>query len=51
MKPLIQYLQDDLSAVIDKYRDEGVTVAETIGAMEITKLDLFQELLDTDYEF
>ena len=51
MKPLVQHLQDDINAVIDKYRDEGVTVAETIGALEITKLDLFQEQLDDEPDF
>ena len=43
MKPLVQYLQDDLEKVIDKYRDEGLSLAELIGALEIVKLNAWSE--------
>lgn len=46
MKPLVQCLQDDLEKVIDKYRDEGVTFCEVIGALEILKLDVWRECPD-----
>lgn len=42
-KPLIQCFADDLNILIDKYRDQGVTFGEAIGAMEIAKLDLWHE--------
>jgi len=42
-KPLVQQFQDDINAVIDKYRDEGLTVSEAVGAIELSKLDLWHE--------
>ena len=42
-KPLVQHLCDDLNDVVDKYRSQGLTQADTIGAFEIVKLDLFFE--------
>jgi len=40
-KPIVQHFQDDLSAVVDKYRDQGLTLSEAIGAIELIKLDLW----------
>lgn len=40
-KPLVQCLYDDLSGVIDNYRDQGLTMAETVGALEMVKLDVW----------
>ena len=37
-KPLIQYLQEDLENVIKKYYDQGITLGECIGVLEIVKL-------------
>jgi hypothetical protein len=42
-KPLVQQIQDDINAVIDKYRGEGLTCAEAIDAIELVKLDLYNE--------
>ena len=47
-KPLVQHFQDDIDAVIDKYRDEGITVSETMGVLELTKLLLFAEFSEED---
>lgn len=41
--PLVQQFQDEINGVIDKYRDEGLTLSEAIGAIELTKLDLWHE--------
>jgi hypothetical protein len=43
MKPLVQQFQDDLSSVIDNYRDQGLTLSESIGTLELIKLDLWNE--------
>jgi hypothetical protein len=43
MKPIIQQFQDELSAVVDKYRDQGITLGESVGAIELVKLDLWNE--------
>ena len=43
MKPIIQQFQDELSKVVDKYRDQGITLGESIGAIELVKLDLWNE--------
>lgn len=42
-KPLLQQFSDDLQAVVDKYRDQGLTFGEVVGAIEIVKLDLYSE--------
>jgi len=42
-KPLITMFHDDLNAVVDKYRDQGLTIGEGIGVLEIVKLDLWHE--------
>jgi len=44
MKPLAQQFVDDISEVVDKYRNEGITISETIGGLEIVKLDLYNEI-------
>jgi hypothetical protein len=40
-KPLLQQFQDDINLVVDKYRDQGLSNGEAIGALEIVKLDLW----------
>lgn len=42
-KPISQCLQDEVNSVIDKYRDEGITISETVGVLEIIKMDLYNE--------
>lgn len=41
--PLCQQFQDDVNTAIDKYRDQGLTLAEAIGVLEVAKLDLWLE--------
>lgn len=43
IKPLSQQFVDDVHSVIDKYRGEGLTIAELIGGLEIVKLDSYAE--------
>ena len=50
MKPIIQQFQDDIRTVIDKYRDQGISIGETIGAIEMIKLDLYTEQVGDDEE-
>ena len=38
-KPLIQCLKDDLVELLAKYADQGITVGETIGVLEMVKMD------------
>jgi hypothetical protein len=46
MKPIIQQFQDELSSVVDRYRDQGITLGESIGAIELVKLDLWNERVE-----
>jgi len=48
MKPIIQQFQDELRAAVDKYRDQGITFGEAIGAIEIIKLDLYNEQINDE---
>ena len=42
-RPIIQSFQDNLNIFIDGYREQGITLSEAIGALEIVKLDLWFE--------
>lgn len=42
--PLATVFLNDLIATVDKYRGEGITVAEALGSIEILKYDLLNEL-------
>ncbi len=42
-EPLVQQFQNDINKVIDKYRDQGLNMAESIGVLELVKLDLYNE--------
>ena len=42
-KPIAQSFVDEISKIVDKYRESGITLAETIGGLEIVKLDLYNE--------
>lgn len=46
MEPLVQTFQNEINAVIDKFKDEGLTVAECIGALELSKLSCWYEQQD-----
>ncbi len=41
-KPLVQMFTDDLIAVLEKYEDSGITLAESLGALELMKYDILQ---------
>lgn len=45
-KPLIACFMDDIDAVVDKYRDQGISFAEAIGALEAIKLDIYGQLCE-----
>ena len=47
-KSVIQHLVDDINSVIDKYRNSGLSVGETIGAFQMAILDIYHE--DDDIE-
>ncbi len=46
--PIMHQFQDELNAVLDKFRDQGLTYGEALGAIETFKLDLWMEQQD-DY--
>lgn len=50
MKPLLDYFQDELVAIIDKYREEGMTLAEVVGTLETVKLNLWSEQCEQENE-
>ena len=49
-KPLVEMFQEDLEEVIKKYSDQGLTLSEAIGAIEMVKLDLRDNQNDIDQE-
>ncbi len=51
VKPIAQQFSDDLRVVIDKYYDQGITLSEAIGAIELLKLDLWREQTEEPPEF
>lgn len=44
--PLVELFVRDLQAVVEKYCNQGLTLAEAIGAFEILKLETFQDHVD-----
>ena len=38
----------ELDSLVDKYRDQGMTYGETIGALECAKALLLNEMLNDD---
>lgn len=51
VKPIAQQFKDDLQAVVNKYYDQGITLSEAIGAIELLKLDLWREQTEEPPEF
>lgn len=51
-KPLVQQFQDEIQAVVDKYKSEGIslTLSEAVGALELVKMDLYSENNPPDLE-
>lgn len=47
-KPLVQQFVDDVEGILDKYRDEGLSYCEAIGAIETIKIDLWSEIPSHD---
>jgi len=39
-KPLQQQFQDDIDKVVDKYRDQGLTVGGAVGVLIMVALDV-----------
>jgi hypothetical protein len=39
--PLIELFQMDLNAVVDKYREQGLTAGEAVGTLDIVKMELY----------
>lgn len=49
-KPLCQCFEEELNAVIDKYRDQGLTYGESFGVLESVKLNLWYEQIKNKEE-
>jgi len=49
-KPIVQQFYDDVEKVIDKYRDQGITISEIVGSLELSKLDLYKEVNNSEEE-
>ena len=45
-KPMIQIFQDEIEAVVRRYYDQGLTLGEAVGALEVVKLDLWRNQRD-----
>jgi len=44
--PLVYLFTEELNAVVDKYRDQGLTVAEAVGAIEVLKFGVIYDQID-----
>ncbi len=44
-KPLVNCFEDDLGAVVDVYRGQGLTVAEALGALHLVQARITLALL------
>lgn len=41
--PMAMRFQEALDTVLDRFRDEGITLGEAIGTLEVVKLNLWRE--------
>ena len=41
--PIVELFVRDIDEVVDKYREQGITVAEVVGALELVKIGIVQE--------
>lgn len=48
--PLIHQLEQDLHAVIEKYNDSGMTLGETVGALECVKMNVYKNQTEEEDE-
>ena len=48
LKPLVDCFHDDIEAVVDKYRNEGITLSEVIGCLELIKMDIHRDNFQSD---
>lgn len=48
--PLIDQFQTALEFLLDKWRDQGLSVGEAIGTLEIVKMDIYREIQEDDLE-
>lgn len=46
--PLVDQFANDIDDVINKYSDQGLTVAEAVGALDIAKMEIWYN--HTDYK-
>ena len=49
-KPLIQHFQDDIEEVVKKYYDQGLSLGEAIGVLEIVKLGVWAINSDDSFD-
>lgn len=49
--PLVDQFQCDIDAVVDKYREQGISIAETVGALTVTVHNLIEESTDDKKPF
>ena len=49
-QPLVDKFSEDMMAVVERYYDQGLTVAEAVGAIEMVKLEVFMEQTDRNEE-
>lgn len=47
-EPICHQFQNEINAVIDRYRDQGLTFGEAVGVLETVKLDLWFEQHNDD---
>lgn len=48
--PLVYQFTEAIDRVIDQYRDQGLTVAEAIGALELLKAGIIKDGLENAQE-
>jgi hypothetical protein len=49
-EPLVAQFTGDLQAVVDKYRDQGLTVSEALGALSLVHGKIMKDALESAEE-
>jgi hypothetical protein len=47
-EPLVGQFAGDIEAIVDKYRDQGLAVAEALGALDLVHGKILRDALESE---
>lgn len=47
-KPLVYQFGEEIQNVINRFQDQGITIAEVIGTLECIKMEIITDAMDAE---